>query len=855
MMMARKTLFRPARLAFFVAMAVGGHSSLADARDYFNPKLVELENPGTGHADLSAFESGSQAPGKYHVDVMLDEQLVDTLDVQFDSVKGPDGEESLQPCLSVEQLKGWGVKTELFPDLNKGGECARLAAIPQATAEFQFSSQRLALTIPQAAIAMQARGYVPPEQWDNGITALMLNYSLSGANSWARSGSSSDSNSQYANLRPGINIGPWRLRNYSTWSRDGSGQDKWDTVYTYAQRSIVPLKAQFTAGDSSAPADVFDSMPFRGVQLASDDDMLPDSLKGYAPVVRGIARTNAQVVVRQNGYQIYQSYVAPGAFEITDMYPTGGAGDLEVTIKEADGSEQHFTVPFASLPVLQREGRMKFAVTGGQYRSYSSSVDKTSFAQGTAIYGLPHGFTLYGGVQESSKYQSLAAGVGKNMGDLGAFSTDVTQAWSTPKNQDKENGQSWRIRYSKNFAETGTNFAIAGYRYSTAGYYGMQEVLDSYGDSSALNDRRRNRAEMTVSQSLGQSFGSMSLSAVKEDYWNSGKSTESYSASYNNYWGGISYGLTYTYSKNGNGSYGNSSNDTSNNSSMSYDKDQIVAFNVSIPLEKFLPQTWANYNMNASKNNGTTHSVGINGMALENNALSWNVQQGYGTDGVGYTGNMNGDYKGTYGEVTAGYAYDKSSDRLNYGLQGGVIAHADGVTLSQPLGETNVLVKAPGAKGVGIQNQTGAKTDWRGYTAVSNITPYRKNDVTLSTETLPNDVELDLTTATVVPTRGAVVRAEYVANVGLRILINMTQKNGQPVPFGAIVTLSLSQNSNSFIVGDSGQVYLTGAEVNGNLIAKWGESKDQQCNSKYLVSDTMLKDSNSHIIALDIKCQ
>ncbi|STQ12435.1 outer membrane usher protein LpfC [Enterobacter cloacae] len=62
------------------------------------------------------------------------------------------------------------------------------------------------------------------------------------------------------------------------------------------------------------------------------------------------------MVIRQNGYQIYQSYVAPGAFEITDMYPTGGAGDLDVTIKEADGSEQHFTLPYASVPVCSAKG-------------------------------------------------------------------------------------------------------------------------------------------------------------------------------------------------------------------------------------------------------------------------------------------------------------------------------------------------------------------------------------------------------------------------------------------------------------------------------------------------------------------
>ncbi|WP_039029622.1 fimbria/pilus outer membrane usher protein [Leclercia adecarboxylata] len=840
----QERLFKPARLAFLIAFALGAATEAAHARDYFNPELIELDNPGMKGADLSAFESGSQLPGTYRVDVIIGEQVVDTREIKFEAVKTADGDETLQPCLSVAQLKSWGVKTELFPDLSADGECARLSAIPQASAEFLFGVQRLVISIPQAALSPQARGYVPPEMWDEGITAAMLNYSLSGSNNWARNGNGSDTNSQYANLRPGINVGPWRIRNYTTWTRDSNGNDKWDTVYTYGQRAIIPLKAQLTTGDSSSPADVFDSIPFRGAQLASDDDMMPDSLKGYAPVVRGIARTNAQVVIRQNGYQIYQSYVAPGAFEITDMYPTGGAGDLDVTVKESDGSEQHFTVAFASLPVLQREGRFKYAVTGGQYRSYNSDVDKTPFSQLTGIYGLPYGLTLYGGFQESSKYQSLAAGIGKNMGDFGAFSTDVTQAWSTPKDMEKSNGQSWRIRYSKNFVETGTNFAIAGYRYSTSGYYGMQEVLDSYGDSSALQDRRRNRAELTMSQNIGQSLGSMTLSAVREDYWNSGKTMESYSAGYNNSWNSVSYGITYTYSKNGStDSYGHTT---------SYDKDQQIALNVSVPLEKFLPRTWANYSMNASKNNGTTHSVGLNGSALENNALSWNVQQGYGTDDVGYTGNANADYKGTYGEVTAGYGYDKDSDRLNYGLQGGIIAHADGVTFSQPLGETNVLVKAPGAKGVSIQNQSGAKTDWRGYTAVSNLTPYRKNDVALMTDTLPDDVELELTNKTVIPTRGAVVRADYVANVGMRVLMTLSQANGQPVPYGSIVTIDRNKIQQASIVGDSGQVYLTGMQGSEILLIKWGDKANESCRVN--LASTNLKLLNG-IQSGSAKCQ
>lgn len=772
---------------------------------------MEIDNPALKGADLTAFESGGQLAGTYYVDIILNGQKVDSRDVRFET----DDAQRLVPCLSAGLLESYGVKTALFPDMAHADECATLNVIPQASSEFVFSHQKLDLSIPQAALAQHARGYVAPELWDEGITAALLNYSMNGANN--RSHGSSDS--QYVNLRPGINIGPWRLRNYTTWRRDNHSGNQWDNVYSYAQRSIAPLKSQLILGDSSAPSDVFDSMPFRGGQLASDDEMLPDSLKGYAPVVRGIARTNAQVVIRQNGYVIYQSYVAAGAFEITDMYSTGGAGDLNVTIKEADGSEQNYTVPFASLPVLQREGRLKYALTGGQYRSYDGSVENTSFGQASAIYGLPWGFTLYGGTQQSAKYQSYAVGVGKNLGAIGALSGDVTQATSQPKGQAQTQGQSWRIRYSKNIVQTGTHFAIAGYRYSTNGYYGMQEVLDSWGDSAALNNRRRNRMELTVSQTLGGRLGSLMASAVQEDYWNSPGSMRSLSASYNNAWQGISYGLTWTLSKNNPGA---SSSAT----------DRQIAINVSVPLDRWMANSWANYNLNSSRNNGTTHGLGLNGMALAGNALNWSVQQGYGSDGVGYTGSANGDYKGTYGQVTAGYGYDRNSQRLSYGLAGGIIAHADGVTFSQPLGETNVLIKAPGAAGAGVNNQRSVKTDFRGYGITSNVTPFHKNDIGLNTASLPDDVELALTSQTVIPTRGAVVRADYITSVGKRLLLTLVRSGRQTVPFGAMATLQ-GRNGPSAIVGDDGQVYLTGMPQAGTLEVVWGSDAQQHCTADF----------------------
>jgi outer membrane usher protein len=116
--------------------------------------------------------------------------------------------------------------------------------------------------------------------------------------------------------------------------------------------------------------------------------MLPDSLKGFAPTIRGIAKSNAQVTIKQNGYTIYQSYVPPGAFAISDLFPTSSSGDLSVEVKESDGSINSYSVPYSTVPVLQREGRVKYALTAAEYRSSSDQQDEVNFVQGSLIWGF-----------------------------------------------------------------------------------------------------------------------------------------------------------------------------------------------------------------------------------------------------------------------------------------------------------------------------------------------------------------------------------------------------------------------------------------------------------------------------------
>ena len=844
------------RLAWFIAlqcMLPISHSAMA--RDYFNPALLGIDGPGKELTDLSAFEEGiGQLPGTYRVDVIVNKTSVGVRNIDFVTHKNAQGESTLQPCLSIDMLREFGIRTEAFPRLAANGDCANLSAIPQASAEFAFERQQLLFSIPQAAIDNLARGYIAPERLDAGINALLLNYSFTGADTQARTNDMSDYESYYLSLQPGLNIGSWRIRNYSTWNRDvndGNAQESWDSLYTYAQHDVISLKGQLTLGDSTAPSDMFDSVPFRGIQLASDDDMLPDSLRGYAPVVRGIARTNAQVVIKQNGYTIYQSYVSPGAFEITDMYPTGSSGDLDVTIKEADGSEQHQTVAFASLPVLQREGRLKYNLTSGQYRPYDSDIDKEMFTQASVIYGLPDGFTVYGGGQFLQHYQSLLSGFGKNFGTLGAVSLDGTQAWSTQKDQDKEGGQSWRIRYSKNILATGTNISISGYRYSTSGYYTLQEVLDTWRDDEwrTNNHRRRNRAEFQLNQNIGESLGSLSLNAISEDYWNSDRQMQSIGVGYSNNWAGISWNLNYSYNRN---TTDNSSSSRNYEHEKIYNEDQVFSLSMNIPLDRWLSNSYANYDFNTSKKGDTSHTVGLSGSALEERNLNWNVQESETNHGEGSGGYASLDYQGTYARLNSAYSYDHDQKRVSYGIEGGMVAHAHGITLSQALGETAVLVEAPGTEGVAINNQNGVKTDFRGYTVVPYVSPYRESTISLNTETLPEDADIELTTQTITPTRGAIVRAHFDTRIGKRVLMTLVRSNGENVPFGAMVTDSSTPNTSGSIVGDGGIVYLTGMKDAGTVTAKWGRGTNEQCQAQWQLPNSA---PTSNIIVVKANCR
>lgn len=145
------------------------------------------------------------------------------------------------------------------------------------------------------------------------------------------------------------------------------------------------------------------------------------------------------------------------------------------------------------------------------------------------------------------------------------------------------------------------------------------------------------------------------------------------------------------------------------------------------------------------------------------------------------------------------------------------------------------------------------KTDWRGYAVVPYASAYRQNSVALDTQSMGDSIDMDITSQNVVPTRGAVVLANFQPRLGSRVLINLSYQ-GKPVPFGAMASLQDDGADSNSIVGDGGQVYLSGVPDNGNLLVQWGNQEKQQCQVKFTLpaADT---NTTSAVRILDAVCR
>ncbi len=782
-------------------------TSLRAETFYFDPRLLETKNSGFQPVDLSLFsKERAQLPGNYIVDIYVNNKKKTRRQIYFAAAKNG----SLLPQFTPAILYELGIKVEditALKSLDSQQVIPDIASyVPGMSANFDINHNKLDVSVPQIFLHYQARGYIDPARWDSGMPVAFTNYTFSGSHS--RVSNSGSSERQYLNMQNGVNVGVWRIRNYSTWTHDAD-KSHWNSINTWLQRDIKSLKSQLVIGESATSGVTFPSYLFTGVQLASDENMQPNSLRGFAPTIRGIANSSAIVTVKQNGFTIYQNNVAPGAFEINDLSPTSFSGDLEVTIEEADGSIRRFIQPYSTLAVMQRPGKIKYSITTGRYRAAENenSTREPEFIEGNASYGVTNMLTLYGGGLFSQNYQAVGIGAGTGLAQLGSLSTDIGRADSALYDGKKNTGYLWRAQYIKDFDKTGTTISLNYYRYLNDGYFDFSE---SNQKDYQEDERSHDQLQISLNQPLldGLSFYA---SGYQQTYWNSNRRDKNISLGLSGSLSSISYNLSYQY------------NDYSTENN-----DQIISFNMSIPLDYWLPHTRATYRLTNDNNGATQHEVGLNGTLLNDGRLNYTLLQRHSDNGTGNSSSLYTSYRSAYGTLTAGYEYGEANRQLNYGLAGGIVAHPEGVTLSQPLGSAFAIIDANGAANIRIQNYPGVATDYFGYAVIPFLTAYQENRITLDTTTLPDDVDISDNVVTVIPDKGAAVSAHFNSHIGHRLLLTLYQTDGSPVPFGAIANNEAQLQES--IVDEGGVLYLSGINEKPQVWhIKWGQSPSQHC--------------------------
>ena len=736
------------------------------------------------YADVhSLLGGGGISPGTYRVDLYVNRYLNSRFDIVFSR---DEKSNQVEPCFTVDFLRQIGINIEKLEHAALYGEdssCLRIQnIIPQASANYDSARLRLDITVPQLYMSPARRGYVDPSLWNNGVPVLFTNYNFNTRHS---SGGGLNNSQRYTNVNfnAGLNFGPWRLRNNSSLSSGTNTSTSFQSQNTYVQRDIVALQSQLWLGETYTASQLFNSVRFRGIQLASDEAMLPDSERGYAPVIRGTADSNATVEVRQNGFLLYSTTVAPGPFEITDLSPSGSNGNLEVTVIEADGSRRTTIQAFSSPPLMVREGRIKYDLAVGEYVQQQGGGKHPLFANTSVLYGLTSDMTIAGGAQVSSGYQAFSAGVGLNT-RAGAFSLDGIHSRSKVANV-ISSGQSLRFLFNKHFPATGTGFNASWQHSLSKGYYTLADHVSARNENemqlgSIFSNNvygLRSQASIYLNQNVGSNskYGNFYLSASDSRYWGDSK-TRSVSAGYSHSIGSVSFNLSYTHSKNVSTDFGYGP--SSNNA---------VTLSVSIPLGSPGGYTPYSYTTITRQNSKNTINTGVSGSLPIERQVSYSIATGRDANGT----TNSSAYLGTttsVAQVNAGYSRSNKINSYSVQASGSIVVHQGGINLGQTVGDTFALAHVdPAVSGVGMSTRAGVETGLNGYAIVPYLTPYRANWVGINAKNLSADVEITENMMQVVPTRGAVVLATFKSDTGRRIQFEFKLSDGTPFPFGAVV--------------------------------------------------------------------
>lgn len=759
-------------------------------------------------SDLQRFEGASVIPeGEVSLDVTLNQRWMGRYQI---ALRTPPGAMQPTPCYGRELLEALGVDLLRLPPakralLGQEGDCLALSALGlEASEALAYGELRLTLSIARQHLSRRPVDHVDTRQWDSGVGAGFVNYDLN-LHQQQMAHRQGTAYRGFLGLRGGLNTGDWY------WRHDGilQGADDAPTRYqrgmTSVRRDLPALSAQLTLGDAASSSDVFAASAFRGLQLGSDERMLPQSRRGYAPTVRGVANSTALVSIRHRGVLLHESSVPPGPFEIDDLYPSGLSDDLEVTLKEADGSVTVFSVPFQAAPLALRPGARRFDFAGGHWLDGFGRTGP-AFGQGSWQQGLDDRLSVHGGLWVAEDYLGGALGVALNTA-VGAVGLTAYHADAAPSPEADRRGQAMRLNWRQDLTDTATRLEASISRSQSTGYLGFDQFAQAR--RGRHSDPNHWRASFSLDQALGPGAGRLSFAVNGARSW-SGQGGTDYRLGYNNHFAAMAYGLNIGRQRSEHGQ-----------------PLRTIALTLSMPLGERRRDLLSSAVSSDSRRHAST-SLRWSSRAGEQAQWGYGLAAQYqaaAADPVGIDGNLR--YRGSAGDLAVALGSRGDQRHLALGARGAVVAHGGGVTAAPTLGESFAIIHAPGATAARVRQQPQSRVDRRGYAVVPSLAPYSVNTVEIDPKGMPRTTELLVAGHNVVPRAGAAPLLRFATRAGDFHVLLAERTGGEALPFGAQV---FDETGNEVgVVGQGGQVQIRSQARRGRLRISWGGAEHQTC--------------------------
>lgn len=766
----------------------------------FDPDML-MNLPNQPKIDIRRFnQSGAISAGSYRLQVHINDKWRGTSEVVYiDDPNNPQDNAKLcidDDLLSKLDLKD-PIKAQVAPLKSPQG-CHELGAVIQdVKTVLDLSAMRLDVSLPQIYVNDRPDDYIDPATWDRGVNSAFVSYQF---NHYRADNTTGDTYESYLGLNTGANLGRWNLRHQGWLRQNDQSHARYQALNTNISTNVAPLQAELTLGDFYTGGTLFDSNAMRGVQLSSDERMLPASLRGYAPTIRGIANTNAKVSIYQNNQEIYSTSVPAGAFELTNIRDIGSSGDLTVVITESDGRQSRQTIPYSSSISLLRPKQSRYDLSWGRVRHNNTHLYDDIVMQGTWQQGINNHWTLNAGVLYSPNYQSLLLGSAINT-RFGAFALNAIGLQASPYNSHNIDGHQLHVQYHRRLSSTNTSIHASVRHY--VDYHSLENTLRSHEirQSIANTNHPKQRYQLSVNQPLGKDWGSLYAFFNHTTHQNQ-PDTRQWQVGYNNKIGSLSYGI--------------SAQRTQSDITGRWDRQYMV--HASMPLGGSSTHHLNSFYTQSKQN--AQLQTGLSGSFKALPYFDYGINVGYSDHPTQTTWSASANYQLALAKLSASYSKYDGGQQYSAGASGAWVLHQGGLTAANQLGETFAIVHLPHGKGASIEGNDHLVFNRKGYAIVPSLTPYRTNTLTINPSGLPYDVQLADTGTQVVPTANASILVKFDSKVGRMALLNVKLKDGTRPMMGATV-LDNAQHSVSFVAQD-GRVFLQDAKDTDTLIIHLG---------------------------------